>query len=372
MAVLTRFRDLLWNAALKVTWLQGTWASRWRGLFAFLADWDAQTSMMALRSSWLHHGDNPDDALPYIGEERGMPQYPAESADVHRERLHGAWDAYGWAGAEQAIITQLIAFGFTPTYSTVPDLNAWTRFGLSQVNPVDGPSDNVRAWKIYEDSSTGYHELYAGIADLPTNKYLEIRFLARCDSDRSWLKIQVGTSCVFVNIASRATGATAAPGGQATVRGWTVPGWVVVRAKFYTDTASQTVRIFLAIGDETASYAGDTSKSVTIADVTIGTPEPMILRDNEVEYPDVPDWWSQFWVVVCEGSHSYSGSIPSADQAAIASLIRKWKPTDWRCSKAVFIESGAISWLQSMMTTAQWAALLNPGDNVTIEVPVSQ
>lgn len=57
----------------------------------------------------------PDDALAYIGEERGLPQATGESLGNYRERLRTAWDRNdGWlfAGSHGSLLLALQRAGF--------------------------------------------------------------------------------------------------------------------------------------------------------------------------------------------------------------------------------------------------------------------
>jgi len=105
----------------------------------------------------------PDDALAYIGQERGLPQAVGESISDYRERLRTCWDrADGWrfAGSHGALLFALQRAGFpmgdpngahimqrihlyswlasgVVTFGTHPDWNfdasppsAWNQFGI--------------------------------------------------------------------------------------------------------------------------------------------------------------------------------------------------------------------------------------------------
>ena len=183
------------------------------------------------------------------------------------------------------------------------------------------------------------------------------------------------TDYVFVNTATRAIGATATPGGTGTVRAYRVGGWVIIRARFWNTTStSVAVKVGLASADTTHSYAGDSSSGNTIADLTVGTPDPIVLRDNETSAPDrfngAARWWSQFWVIVPEGTHPYTTSIPTEDQIGIRSLIKKWKPGRWSTQGAIFITSGSVPALMSGQTNNEWASLLNPEDHTALTVSI--
>lgn len=57
----------------------------------------------------------PTDALGRIGNDRGLPQGPAESTADYRLRLADAWDAWSGAGGPLAMLDQLAALGYDAT-----------------------------------------------------------------------------------------------------------------------------------------------------------------------------------------------------------------------------------------------------------------
>lgn len=89
------------------------WADRFTGYIGLVWDTLQQGAGEAVRASWLLEDTYPEDALELTGSERSMPRYPGESAASYQARLHGAWDAWTYAGNESAIIGQLEAFGLT-------------------------------------------------------------------------------------------------------------------------------------------------------------------------------------------------------------------------------------------------------------------
>lgn len=518
----TRFRDIM--ALISPKALRNRWGANWMvataGLFG---DVVADLGLGAVAGPWLRSAMSPEDAVPKVGASRRLPQYPGESIEDYEARVNGAWVAYAYGGSEQAIIEQLLAYGFTPTLATAPLLTAWGATNLSALKS-SGPGGTPNAVSFTETddrltardigawytpalisltpggtygteaiatttgSSTSYwfasasaykttanestrvvKELRAGtkswirisllsgvatcwvnlttgavgastsievrsvtwtgthwrieayidpfgaaeqvmfracdadgsntctatasdvlfhfnepvtltdalehyieetLTDIPTDKQVEVRFLARVDAERPWLKIALtdNDDYVWVNTATRESGATATPGGQARVRAEHESPWTIVRALFWPrGGASDTVRISTGVGDEQEAYVGDGS-AIEIADLTIGTPEPIILRDNEADAPDRINWWSQFWVIIPEGTHSYTASIPSEDEIGILGLVRKWKPAQWDLRSVRFITGGTVSALQDGLTNNEWAALLLPQDHTSLEV----
>lgn len=54
----------------------------------------------------------PDDALPIIGQEVGMPQGVLEPRAAYRARLARAWDLWQWAGTAYGMLLALYAVGY--------------------------------------------------------------------------------------------------------------------------------------------------------------------------------------------------------------------------------------------------------------------
>ena len=59
-------------------------------------------------------------------------------------------------------------------------------------------------------------------------------------------------------------------------------------------------------------------------------------------WPHDTDNWSRFWVVIPEGGHPWSGSIPADDQTALRRLIRAWKPANAICVEVIALTSGRL------------------------------
>jgi len=108
----TNWREAIEELAMP-PWARRFFGERLIGTFALVYDIVSEAVSEAAFAPWLLEPTSPDDILPYIGLERGMEQYPGESNDSYRERLHGAWDAWLQAGNEAAIIAQLEGLGFT-------------------------------------------------------------------------------------------------------------------------------------------------------------------------------------------------------------------------------------------------------------------
>lgn len=125
----------------------------WFGvLCGYTGDLIADGLGLALRLAWLADPESPDDVLPLVGKERGMPRYPGETPAQYRARLLDAWNAYTFAGAEQTIVAQFAHAGYPGTVITFdaaalgPNGEAapywsqfWVTFPFSSGHPVTSP-----------------------------------------------------------------------------------------------------------------------------------------------------------------------------------------------------------------------------------------
>ncbi len=147
------FRDMVFER-LPRPFLQPL-ASAWFGILcAYTGDRAADGLSLAMRLAWLAEPESPDDVLPLIGSERGMPRYPGETAAQYRARLLDAWDAYTFAGSEGTIVAQFAHAGYPgtsiyfdpaalgPNGEAAPYWSQfWVTFPYSSGHPVtgDGP-----------------------------------------------------------------------------------------------------------------------------------------------------------------------------------------------------------------------------------------
>jgi hypothetical protein len=110
---------------------------------------------------WLRDPNSPDDVLPLVGAERGLPRYPIETPDQYRARLLDAWNAYKFAGSEQTIERQFELAGYPgvditfdpaalgPNGEAAPYWSQfWVYFPHSSGHPVtgDGAHYNAFTW----------------------------------------------------------------------------------------------------------------------------------------------------------------------------------------------------------------------------------
>lgn len=171
------------------------YSGAWFGVLCGLTgDLLAEGMGLALRLAWISDRESPDDVLPLIGSERGMPRYAGETPAQYRARLQDAWTAYTFAGAEQTIVSQFAHAGY-PGVEIVFDAAAlgpngeaapywsqfWVHFPFSSGHPVtgDGP-----AWGgfVYGDGTIygldvtiGFYQLIHGIV----GKWKPTRWICR-------------------------------------------------------------------------------------------------------------------------------------------------------------------------------------------------
>jgi len=117
-------------------WLSAHYGIRFaQGAIGLMGDIIAEGARQAVKAHLLLADTSPADALPYIGEERGMPRYEADTDATYRDRLHDAWNAWGHGGNNTAVLGQLAAYGVTgATIETV----------LHDAYPFEAPLDTAQ------------------------------------------------------------------------------------------------------------------------------------------------------------------------------------------------------------------------------------
>lgn len=167
----------------------------WFGvLHGLTGDLLADGMRLAARMAWLRDPESPDDVLPLVGAERGMPRYPGETAAQYRARLLDAWNAYRFAGSEGTIVQQFEHAGYPgveitfdaaalgPNGEAAPYWSQfWVYFPFTSGHPVtgDGPTWNSFTWgdgTLYGlDVTTGFYQLIHGIV----RKWKPVRWICR-------------------------------------------------------------------------------------------------------------------------------------------------------------------------------------------------
>lgn len=110
------YRQWLDDAPLP-SWLRARWAFRWLYLVAVFADAIGEATMQAVKARFID--TCPDDAVPYIGDDRQIEIGIGEPLSSYRERLKGAWQAWAMAGTEAGLLAQLQAWLPDATWSIV-------------------------------------------------------------------------------------------------------------------------------------------------------------------------------------------------------------------------------------------------------------
>jgi hypothetical protein len=167
----------------------------WFGvLHSLTGDLLAEGMSLALRLAWLREAESPDDVLPLVGLERGMPRYPGETPAQYRARLLDAWNAYRFAGAEQTIVSQFAHAGYPgvqivfnaaalgPNGEAAPYWSQfWVHFPLSSGHPVTGAGPTWNSFNYGDGTvyglgvTVGFYQLIHGIV----GKWKPVRWICR-------------------------------------------------------------------------------------------------------------------------------------------------------------------------------------------------
>lgn len=81
--------------------------------YGLMADAVADMQLVAATAGLIGNSTSPDDALPYVGRERGgLLAYPGEAPTQYRERLMCAAETFEFAGGDNAVSGQFAAAGY--------------------------------------------------------------------------------------------------------------------------------------------------------------------------------------------------------------------------------------------------------------------
>jgi hypothetical protein len=108
------------------------------------------------------------------------------------------------------------------------------------------------------------------------------------------------------------------------------------------DEPAATFRARLLSAWDAWSQAGSEAGLLAQLDAYLGTTGTFVLESQGVSYPPRAAWWSRFWVVIPEDSHSFSGSVSSNAQEALRRIVRQFRPAHCICERVTVIESGRI------------------------------
>lgn len=128
-----------WIPSLAPTWLANKWGRRFHEVLGLTFDAFAQAADEGTKAHLLE--TCPDDALQWIGSERGLEQFPTETPDQYRARLLDAWTQWDLAGTPEAIVAILLA----ATYVAVVHESRKT-FDETRANVWDRPDRNLARW----------------------------------------------------------------------------------------------------------------------------------------------------------------------------------------------------------------------------------
>lgn len=91
-------------------WLQGPAGQAFLGPFGDAKDWLAAIAKQAVKGRMPNLC--PADALPLIGQERGVDRGSADSDAAYRARLIAAWNSWLWAGTPYGMLQAFYAAGY--------------------------------------------------------------------------------------------------------------------------------------------------------------------------------------------------------------------------------------------------------------------
>ena len=179
---MTLYRD--YQPALHPTALAGPYGTAWGASQGTMKDRvvtlaaDAVDTGLVLRA--------PDDALPLLGADVALEQYPTEEADEYRARILAAWDVWPWAGTRTALELVIVQLGYeNARLSTAHELgrSPWAQWWAFLT--LGGDAITLRAWDAGESWGTGVWGSTADRDDVRRTRRALRRFSnAR---DRGWV-----------------------------------------------------------------------------------------------------------------------------------------------------------------------------------------
>lgn len=105
----TSYRKWLLEGGMRLPpWLLGKWGSRWVYMIGLVNDAIMEATVQAVKARFPTVA--PDDALPYLAEDRMLEPGLGEDSATLRKRILGVWDAWQWAGTEKGLLDQLKAW----------------------------------------------------------------------------------------------------------------------------------------------------------------------------------------------------------------------------------------------------------------------
>lgn len=119
-----------YQVQLMPPWLQGTKGRSFNESLGAVKDTLLEYLVTALSAAAIRYAG--EEALYYIGKERGMGRAPGEALEAYRARLLAAWDFWRWAGTVKGMTMALEAAGYevriVEHYKT--NMAIWAQFSV--------------------------------------------------------------------------------------------------------------------------------------------------------------------------------------------------------------------------------------------------
>jgi hypothetical protein len=97
--------------ALAPPWLQKPVGEAWMSATGLMKDAIVEAAIAGVKCRWLTVC--PIDAVPFIGKERNLDQFPGENMNQYRARLLNAWTAWAAAGTKAGVLAAISGLGYS-------------------------------------------------------------------------------------------------------------------------------------------------------------------------------------------------------------------------------------------------------------------
>lgn len=119
-------------------WATGRNFSSWWQAHGLLKDACADAARVATKASWPKA--TPEDALPFIGQDRSLPRVPSDTEATYRATLQDARNLWAYGGTEQGVLAAItrrfpgssptiLEYWDNPSFFGIDDTR-WARFAL--------------------------------------------------------------------------------------------------------------------------------------------------------------------------------------------------------------------------------------------------
>ncbi len=150
-----------------------------QGVIGLLGDTLKESTMAASRSDLLAEPESPYDAVEAQGKDRVIERYPADTNATYRQRVLGAWTAWGQSGVTSALLDQVSRFGFPNALLKVPsDWDGANGYGsrkfwiiLPSITEGSAGEDEVRAVFRLVNKFRAAEERVADVVGIRTGGY---------------------------------------------------------------------------------------------------------------------------------------------------------------------------------------------------------